>query len=401
MYQLLLIKRNLEDLFIFPFILLGKLIAFFFPLKKEYRVYFLFPFYHTGGAEKIHAQVAAATGGSDCIIFFTRQSVDERFLQEFRKSGCDIRDISSFTDNKWLYFLNLIYRGILSAYINRQKNQPLVFNGQCNLGYKISPWIKKEIPQVELLHSFNSFSYIRIPFLPFITRTVMISKKRIDDHRDLYRRYKIPELLLEKICFIPNAIPLPDTVPSKPASPFTVLFAGRNSSEKRIHLFLKTASLLQHHAGISFVIMGDVSRTVNAANYPHIIFCGGVNDPQQIHRIYQQSHVLLFTSSSEGFPLVIMEAMAYGCVVLATPVGDIPYHIHGNNGYLFSSLTEEDRIVQEAVEKINWLKNHPDEREKTAAAAIHYAHQHFGIDRFNQAYRQLFKQIKNKAFETA
>ena len=79
MYQLLLIKRMIEDVLIFPFILIGRLAAMIRPLKKEYQVFFFFPFYHTGGAEKVHAQVANATGGNDCIIFFTSFSSQSLF----------------------------------------------------------------------------------------------------------------------------------------------------------------------------------------------------------------------------------------------------------------------------------------------------------------------------------
>src|SRR6187402_3523393 len=128
MYQRLLIKRTIEDVFIFPFILIGRLAAMISPLKKEYRIFYFFPFYHTGGAEKVHAQIAKATGGNDCIIFFTRRSDDHRFIGDFKKTGCEIKDISVYTDNKWLYFLNLVYRGVITGYINSQKLKPIVFN---------------------------------------------------------------------------------------------------------------------------------------------------------------------------------------------------------------------------------------------------------------------------------
>jgi glycosyltransferase involved in cell wall biosynthesis len=399
MYRLLLIKRTLEDIFIFPFILLGKLIAVLNPLKKEFRVYFFFPFYHTGGAEKVHAQVAAATGGDDCIIFFTKKSVDERFLQEFRKTGCELKDISRFTDNKWLYFLNLIYRGIISGYINKQDQKPVVFNGQCNFGYKISPWVKKIIPQVELIHSLNSFSYIRIPFLPFITQTAMISKKRIKDHLELYKEFNIPKALAGKIRYIPNAISLPAIVPAKPKETFTILFAGRDSSEKRIHLYLKIAELLhKDNQEIHFEIMGDVSRSADRKNYPYIIFHGNLSDQQQIDQVYKNTHVLLFTSSSEGFPMVVMEAMANGCAILTTAVGDIPFHIkNGENGFLFSSVENETAIINEAVEKILWLKNNPGEYEKISAGNINYANHNFGIERFKDDYRQLLTSVKQES----
>src|SRR5687768_9146337 len=116
----------------YPFILMGRIIAKANPLKKEYETFYFFPFYHIGGAEKVHAQIAKATGDKDCIIFFTRRSANNLFYEEFRQSGCEMKDISRYTDNKWIYFVNIIFRGIISYYINSQKTRPLVFNGQCN-----------------------------------------------------------------------------------------------------------------------------------------------------------------------------------------------------------------------------------------------------------------------------
>ena len=208
-YSLLLAKRQVEDILMFPLIQLGRVIAWANPQKKKYDRFFFFPFYHIGGAEKVHAQIAKAGGGANSIIYFTKKSANALFLQEFEASGCVIRNISKHTDNKWLYFLNIIYRGIISGYINKQKGSTLVFNGQCNFGYKLSPWINKKTPQVELIHSLCSFSYIRIPFLPFIARTVMISKVRIAEHLELYKRYNIPEHFGRRIQFILNAIELP------------------------------------------------------------------------------------------------------------------------------------------------------------------------------------------------
>ncbi len=365
------------------------------PLPQEYKVFFFFPFYHTGGAEKVHAQVASATGGNDCIIFFTMTSEDDSFLQDFIRSGCQIRIIANYTDNKWLYFLNLIWRGIVIHYINRQRLKPIVFNGQCNFGYKISPWIKKSIPQVELIHAPCSFSYIRIPFLPFITKTVMISRQTIEFHADLYRRHKIPEQILSRIVYIPNAISLPVSTRSKPLGYFKVLYAGRATVEKRVELIGRIARELRKvDNSIQFEIMGDVSKVIEAAEYPFIKFHGTIKDDDTINKIYSESHVLILVSIIEGFPMVIMEAMANGCAILATPVGDIPLHVRGGeNGFLFTSVTDEASIVEQAVDKIIALKNDPGQLEKMISANIHYAHHNFGIERLNEDYRNLLKSL--------
>jgi glycosyltransferase involved in cell wall biosynthesis len=387
----------IEDVFIFPFILIGRLAALIYPLKKEYRIFFFFPFYHTGGAEKVHAQIANAAGGNDCIIFFTKRSADDRFLNDFKKTGCDIKDISKFTDNKWLYFLNLVYRGIITSYINKQQQKPIVFNGQCNFGYKISPWIKKNIPQIELIHSFNTFSLIRIPFLPFISKTVMISRKRIEDHKEQYNRYKIPAFFAERIQYIPNAIILPQYVSYKSDNDLTVLYVGRATEEKRVKIIAEIAHEIRsdNTEFIKFEMLGDVTAAINKEVYPFIKLYGNMNDEKQISEIYAKAHVLILTSTTEGFPMVIMEAMAHGCAILSTLVGDIPYHVKdGENGFLFSKTGDDISIIDEAKEKLIWLRDHKTELKRIEENNINYANHNFGIERFNKNYQDLFSSVK-------
>lgn len=366
------------------------------PLKKEWRVFYFFPFYHIGGAEKVHYQIAQATGGKDCIIYFTKRSHNDSFLKDFRASGCVIKDISKWTDNKWLYFLNFIYRGIISGYINFQKQKPIVFNGQCNFGYKISPWIKKEIKQVELIHSFNSFSYIRTPFLTFISETIMISKKRIEDHILYYNKINIPDKYIERIRYISNAIKIKDAEVIKDLSAFSVLFVGRGGKEKRIYLVASIAkNVIQKDPLIKFEILGDVSNVVKQSEYPFITFYGDIDDPERINKIYQKASVLLLTSTTEGFPMVIMEAMSYGCAVISTPVGDIPIHVKENiNGFLFSTVTDEETIIREGFMKILELKNNPQLLSTISKNNINHSRHNFDIKKFNESYRQLFESLK-------
>jgi len=392
-YRQLIFKRKVESCLMYPLILLGRLIAKIKPLKKEYRIYFFFPFYHVGGAEKVHAQIAQATGGEDCIIYFTRKSVSEGFLKEFKKSGCTIKDISKYTDNKWIYFINIFFRGIISGYINQQKTKPIVFNGQCNFGYKISPWVKKEIKQIELIHSFNSFSLIRIPFISYYQNTVMISRIKIDEHLKLYKRKNIPDTYIHRIRYISNAISLPNNPFEKLTEPFTVLYVGRDGKEKRVHLIAAIAKqVLAKDKNIRFEILGDVTTILPTEQYPYIHFYGNQFDSTTINDIYKKAALLILTSETEGFPMVIMEAMAHGCGILATPVGDIPLQIHsGETGFVFSTIMDEQKIINEAVNYILDLKSNNELYHKISVNAMNYATLNFDIEQFNTAYRALLK----------
>ena len=398
-YKWYILKRQLEDVFIAPFVLLGRLIAHLNPLAKEYETFFFFPFYHTGGAERVHASVAQATGNSNCIIFFTRKSYDKNFYKDFEGSGCDIRDISAFTGSKLLYPLNLIYRGIISGYINNQQLKPVVFNGQCNFGYKISPWINSAIPQIELIHSFNTFSWVRLPFLPFICRTVMISKLRIEDHLRQYKKIDVPLPFYNKIQYIVNGIRLPEIQKEKKHDgKLQVLYVGRGTEEKRVHIPARMAEKAhQQQLPVDFVFMGDLKNAIPQNLLKHCKLIGHQTDSQEIDEVYWQSHIVIITSYTEGFPLAIEEGMARGCAVMATAVGDIPVHVKNiENGLLFTSVDNEETIVNEGVEFLSLLCNNKKPLQEIAIRNRNYAVKHFGIEAFNRSYQQLFQQLRNK-----
>jgi glycosyltransferase involved in cell wall biosynthesis len=376
----------------FPLIITGRLAALLKPLNKEYKVFYFFPFYHTGGAEKVHALIAKATGDKDCIIFFTKRSHNQALLQKFRESGCVIKDISTYTDNKWIYFINIIFRGIISGYINKQNSKPVVFNGQSNFGYKLSPWINKEIRQIELIHSISNFSYIRIPFLPFITKTVMISKEKIKEHTTLYRRFQIPEEYTNKIHYIPNASEFEQiTLTQKKFSSLVVLYSGRATTEKRAYLVAAIAKKVHAvNPSIKFIMAGDEFSALKSAENSFISFKGNISDEKELQSVYQQSNILLITSSTEGFPLAVIEGMAYGNVIIATPVGDLPVHIKdAKNGFLFSTVHDENKIVEEGAAIILRLQQERDLLKQISAHNITYAQQHFSFQQFAEAYHKI------------
>ena len=394
LYKMLILKRMVEDLFILPFVWWGRMIAKPLSPGEEYDLFFFFPFYHIGGAEKVHAQIAAAMRNRKAVIFFTRKSSNAFFLEDFKSSGHRIIDISAFTDNKWKYWNNLVYRGIISSYINQQQKKKVVFNGQSNFGYKVSRWINKDIPQVELIHSLSSFSYIRIPFLPFYRETVMISRNRINDHLELYHKFGMPESFRHKIKYIINGIPLPENIPVKTFSGATLnlLYAGRDTKEKRVHLVREIGKACeQKMLPSSITYMGDVSGVIPDQGLEKVRFYGNVSDTALINNIYREADVLLITSSEEGFPMVVMEAMARGCIILATPVGDIPVHVQqGINGFLFSQVKDEQKIIEEAVILVQKLLSDPSLCSAISANNIKYAKEHFGLAIFEKNYQQLF-----------
>jgi glycosyltransferase involved in cell wall biosynthesis len=345
-----------------------------------------------GGAEQIHLQIAQSMRGKKCAIIFTRHASNEAHLGDFVDTGFDIFDISSYTDDKWKYWNNLVFRGVVARLISRSSVSTIVFNGQSNFAYKVSPWLKQNIIQVELIHSLCSFSYIRTPYISYYKSTIMISKNRIQDHLNLYDKWKVPDGYKNNIIYIPNGIHLPFPAPrvKQRSAELRVLFVARNSPEKRFDLALRAFNaLVADGINARLGVIGDFDESCVFKNLDKVDFFGQINNRQEIWNLYANyGDVLLLTSTEEGFPLVVMEAMAFGLAIFATPVGDLPVHVeNGVNGMLFTSIMDEDKIIAEAIVFARSFLS--GELDGTSRRNIEYAQANFAIGLFEDRYREI------------
>lgn len=378
----------------FPFILLGRIIAALKPPDKKYNRFFFFPFYHIGGAEKIHYQVMEAAGDENSIIFFTRKSKNTGFLAEFTKSKATIRDISAYTDNRFLYVANFIYRGIISGYINRQQNNVMVFNGQCNFAYKLSPWISSKVKQYELVHALNTFAYIRLPYLGFYHKSITVSQEIIDKHLAAYQHNHVPSSLFSQFTFVQSCIKLPPAGQpvTKPAGVLNVLYVGRATSDKRPWLFIELAKQLLSQKNIRFLYAGEMDTSTRQSLPGNMVYLGEISEEDKLFATYGGAHVVVIPSSTESGPLVFMEAMAKGCAIAATPVGYMPLHIKNEvHGWLTSSVTDEAIVIKELCDYIKKLAADNGLLNNISKTNTAYAYAHFGIERFYTAYRNLLQ----------
>lgn len=126
----------------------------------------------------------------------------------------------------------------------------------------------------------------------------------------------------DRITTIPNPVTLPDvTCYATPrASHRFVLAAGRLIRTKGFDLLLNAFSRVQPH-NLRLVILGDgperdellaVARQLNISD--RVCFPGAVPD---ILRWYQRAECFVLSSRNEGWPNVLMEAMAAGCPVVS------------------------------------------------------------------------------------
>ena len=93
-----------------------------------------------------------------------------------------------------------------------------------------------------------------------------------------------------------------------------------------------------------------------------------VRDPRQADfpRVYQAADVLVNSSHSEGFSLVTLEAMACGCALVATAVGEAPEMGRPGQEYLLVPPGQSGALAREAIE----LLRDPGRLRRVAASGL-------------------------------
>lgn len=118
------------------------------------------------------------------------------------------------------------------------------------------------------------------------------------------------------------------------------------------------------------------------------VFEGRVPD---IVDAYHSGHVVALTSTSEGFPYTIIEAMTVGRPCVGTDVGGVREAI-SETGYVVPPRKPE--AVAQAC--IRLLKD-DDLRNKMGEAARRRALEHFTLDGFLDAYREIYTEVADAA----
>lgn len=127
----------------------------------------------------------------------------------------------------------------------------------------------------------------------------------------------------------------------------SLCFVGALTPAKGIWEFLRAISLLENIERIDKVyIAGDGVLRQRLEEYSdglkvQVVFLGNVKR-EQINQLYKESDVIVLPSANEGFPKVIAEASAFGCIPVVSDVSSISQYIrNGVNGVLLPNTKEE------------------------------------------------------------
>ncbi len=154
-----------------------------------------------------------------------------------------------------------------------------------------------------------------------------------------------------KIEVFPNAIPVPEKIKSKEEGAlYNVLFLGRICREKGVMELLQAMDhLVKDHPRIRLYLGGIYEdpelRSEVAQRKDYVTYLGWLTGEEKKNYL-QKCGILVLPSYFEGFGLVLIEAMAYGCVVVGSSVGGIPEIIDdGKTGILVEPRNTDSLIM--------------------------------------------------------
>jgi len=169
-----------------------------------------------------------------------------------------------------------------------------------------------------------------------------------------------------------------------------VLFVGRVSPEKGVHILLKAFKHVigQASRNIKLVVMGPLSSSFTSSdvslyaktlmNYAErvlpgkVVFTGPV-DRGVLRILYSNAYCLVLSSLVEAFGMVIIEAMASGVPVIGSTAGGIPdIVVDGVNGLLFRRGDWRD-----LAGKLSMLLNDENLRDRLAVNARRFAEERY------------------------
>ncbi|MBK8253007.1 MAG: glycosyltransferase [Polyangiaceae bacterium] len=227
-----------------------------------------------------------------------------------------------------------------------------------------------------------------------LTRFVPVSDETAETARS---REKIPAALIQ---VIPNGIPLDKFGPNVEArarvrealgideDAFVVGTVGRVEAVKNHKLFVAAMSKIVG-VGTHAVIVGGGSllEEVRAAVPEHARSFIHLTGPRRdIPELLAAFDVFTLTSTTEGLPLSVPEAMATELPVVATSVGSLPTIVPRDTGILVAS--EDEAALVAAYTR---LRDNPRARREMAKAARAFAQSRFSLAKMVDAYEAIYR----------
>lgn len=174
-----------------------------------------------------------------------------------------------------------------------------------------------------------------------------------------------------------------------------ILFAGTLIERKGYECLIKAFSNIAKSFPDWKLILagnGEINKAkaiINNNNVSQQIILTGWLDKKEIYKLFQNASIYCLASSGEGFPMVILEAWAFGVPVVTTLAGGLPdIIINGTN-----ALTFNYNNVEQLQRQLSKLMQDKDLRIKLSKEGVRLSKEVFNIEVINNELGNIYKNI--------
>lgn len=158
--------------------------------------------------------------------------------------------------------------------------------------------------------------------------------------------------------------------------PIRLIFVGRVDEAKGIgHSLDIVRELSERGVSLLLDVVGDgperphFERVADELGIKHLVRFHGALSRLVLPELYSRAHLILLPSSSEGWPKVLSEAMAYGVVPIASNISSIPYYLDKFG----TGKTIAPNDISGYVKAVQWYVAHPRKWKEEAYCGVQAA----------------------------
>jgi glycosyltransferase involved in cell wall biosynthesis len=371
-------------------------LIFLYPIavfnKSQSRLFFFFDRYAIGGAQRVHLDILESVKEKSKKVYFTRFSPNDKLKKEFYSlPGSECRDIHIWCD----YLIFRIFTVHYYAFVINISRGARVIGSNSTFFYDLLPFLNKDTLKIELLHNFThdkkGMEFFGLVNHDYLDKRLVIDNVTKNNILQQYRSYGINIKYDERVCLIEFGVEIPVYIEKTLLPPLKILYAGRGSAQKRIWLLNRVVEFfIDTKNNVLFEFAGSMTNELSAKVRANSILHGEIGDRTRMNSLLRDSHAIILTSSFEGFPVIIKEAMSYGCVPIVTALEGNRIHLkHLENALLMNEPEDEDKVVTNAISNIQLLLSDQQLLSRLSGEAYNYAATNFRKDEFMIKYREL------------
>jgi glycosyltransferase involved in cell wall biosynthesis len=259
------------------------------------------------------------------------------------------------------------------------------------------PFLKKDIVKMELLHNFSygkkGMEFFGLANHKYLDKRLVIDAVTKDNIINQYREFNIDPAYDLRILQIEFGVDIHEKIEKAFPAPLKILYAGRGTAQKRIWLLNRIAEhFIQEQVPVEFTFAGSMGMELSRKVKKNCKIYHEIGDKEIMNSLYKEAHIIILTSAFEGFPLIIKEGMSFGCVPLASALPGIKTHLKSfENAILLENPENENLVVEQAIEYIQMLVEHPELLHDLSSKAYEYAKENFRKEEFLIRYKKLLE----------